>query len=368
MSVPFVDLKSGYQTHRQEIDSAIRSVVENTDFILGKAVAAFEEEFAAFCGTKFAVGVGSGLEAITLGLRACGIEPGDEIICPGHTFIATMLGVTALGATPVLIDIEPDSYNLDPTKIEAALSSRTKGIMPVHLYGQATEMEAVMSIAARHGIEVFEDASQAHGAKYGEQRVGSFGRFAAFSLYPAKNLGAYGDGGIVVTDDATLASKVKMLGNYGSPAKYQHDIMGGNSRLDTLHAAILQVKLKYLDESNARRKRAAAWYREALKNLDWLALPQEMPGRDHVYHLFVVSCSRRDALRDHLLAQGIGTVIHYPVPVHKQKCYSQGGLRISGKLTVSEKVADHILSLPMFPEITRAQVEEVAQAVRSFKP
>ena len=367
MNVPFVDLKQGYQSHRQEIDAAIQGVVENTDFILGKSVASFEEEFAAYCGVKFGVGVGSGLEAIKLGLAACGIGAGDEIICPGHTFIATMLGVTAVGATPVLVDVERDSFNIDPEKVETAITPRTKGIMPVHLYGQPAEMGAVSDIAVRHGIEIYEDASQAHGAKYGAQRVGSFGKFAAFSLYPAKNLGAYGDGGILVTNDESLANRVKAMRNYGSTVKYQHDEMGENSRLDTLHAALLRVKLKHLDEANKGRKRAAAWYREALKGVNWLELPHEMPGRDHVYHLFVVRSDKRDALRDHLQAQGVGTVIHYPIPVHQQPCYAKGGLRIAGKLKVSEEVAGRILSLPMFPELSREQVEAVARAVRSFK-
>ncbi len=367
MSVPFVDLKKGYQAHREEIDAAIRSVVENTDFILGKSVAAFEEEFAAYCGAEFAVGVGSGLEAIKLGLRAMGIGPGDEVICPGHTFIATMLGVTGVGATPVLVDVERGSFNIDPSKIEAAITPKTKAIFPVHLYGQTAEMSAVLKIAARHGLEVVEDASQAHGAKYGEQRVGTFGKFAAFSLYPAKNLGAYGDGGILVTDDAAIAAKVRAVRNYGSAVKYHHEEMGENSRLDTLHAAILRVKLKYLDEGNVGRRRAADWYREALADVKWLELPQVKAGRDHVYHLFVVRCDKRDALRDYLVAQNVGTVIHYPVPVHKQPCYARGGLRISGDLTVTEEVADRILSLPMFPEITRGQIDSVAQAVRSFK-
>lgn len=367
MNIPFVDLKKNYEAHRQEIDAAVQSVLTNADFILGKSVGLFEEEFAAYCGTNHAVGVGSGLEAIKLGLRACGIGPGDEVICPGHTFIATMLAVSGVGATPVLVDVQASSFNIDPNQIEAAITPRTKAIMPVHLYGQPADMDQILEIARKDNLLVIEDASQAHGAKHGNKRVGSFGAFSAFSLYPSKNLGAYGDGGILTTDDETLAKRVKSMRNYGCTVKYCHDELGENSRLDTLHAAPLRVKLKYLDKANAQRQQVADWYRESLAGVKGLELPQVLPGRNHVYHLFVIQSDDRDKLQQHLQSHGISTVIHYPILPHKQACYATGGLKVVGDLAVSAKIAARVLSLPMFPEMTRDQVDAVAEGIRTMR-
>ncbi|HUB68166.1 MAG TPA: DegT/DnrJ/EryC1/StrS family aminotransferase [Candidatus Methylacidiphilales bacterium] len=365
MKVPFVDLKAAYYSQKEEIDQAVAGVLERTDFILGESVAAFEKEFAAFCEAPRAVGVGSGLEAIKLGLRACGIGPGDEVICPAHTFIATLFGISGVGARPRLVDADDESCNINPELIEAAITPRTKAILPVHLYGRPAEMEKIMEIARRHGLLVGEDAAQAHGARYRGRRVGGFGRFAAFSLYPAKNLGAYGDGGLLVTGDAALADKVSALRNYGSAAKYHHIEMGENSRLDTLQAVICRVKLKRLDETNRLRQLAADLYREKLSDIEGLCLPAQPKNSDHVYHLFVVRTARRDKLVAHLQKNDIGCVVHYPIPCHLQPCYKDLGYA-EGDFPVTERICREVLSLPLYPEISKPQVEAVAGVVRDF--
>jgi dTDP-4-amino-4,6-dideoxygalactose transaminase len=365
MKVPFLDLTAAYQSQKAEIDQAVARVLERTDFILGESVAAFEREFAAYCEAPLAVGLASGLDAIKLGLRACGIGPGDEVICPAHTFIATLFGISAVGAVPKLVEVDDDSCNINPDLIEAAITPRTKAIIAVHLYGRPAEMDRIKEIAQRHQLLVLEDAAQAHGARYQGQRVGSFGRFAAFSLYPAKNLGAFGDGGVLVTGDAALAEKVSALRNYGCTVKYHHTEMGENSRLDTLHAAILRVKLKRLDETNHLRRLAADRYREKLSGIEGLRLPAHPQGADHVYHLFVVRTARRDALVAHLQKNGIGCVVHYPVPCHLQPCYKGLGY-VEGDFPVTERICREALSLPLYPEISKQQIDAVVDVVRNF--
>jgi dTDP-3-amino-3,4,6-trideoxy-alpha-D-glucose transaminase len=365
MKVPFLDLKAAYHSQKAEIDAAIARVLEQTDFILGDSVAAFEREFAAYCETPSAVGLGSGLDAIKLGLRACGIGPGDEVICPAHTFIATLFGISAVDATPRLVEVEDESCNIDPSLIEAAITPRTKAIMPVHLYGRPADMQRIQKIAQQHNLLVLEDAAQAHGARYRGQRVGSFGKFAAFSLYPAKNLGVFGDGGILVTRDAELAKKVSALRNYGCTVKYHHTEMGENSRLDTLHAAICRVKLKQLDETNRLRQLVADRYREKLSGIDGLRLPAPPQNSDHVYHLFVVRTPRRDALFEHLTKNDIGCVIHYPIPCHLQPCYQNLGYT-QGDFPITESICREALSLPLFPEMSKQQIDVVVQVVRNF--
>jgi dTDP-4-amino-4,6-dideoxygalactose transaminase len=365
MKVPFLDLTAAYHSQKEEIDQALARVLERSDFILGESVAAFEKEFAAYCEAPRAVGLGSGLEAIKLGLRACGIGPGDEVICPAHTFIATLFGISGVGARPRLVEVDDDSCNLNPDLIEAAITPRTKAILPVHLYGRPAEMDKILEIARRHDLLVCEDAAQAHGARHRGRRVGSFGRFAAFSLYPAKNLGAFGDGGLLVTGDAALADKVCALRNYGSTVKYHHVEMGENSRLDTLHAAICRVKLKRLDETNQLRRLAADRYREKLSGIEGLRLPTHPKNGDHVYHLFVVRTGRRDALVAHLQKNDIGCVIHYPVPCHLQPCYQALGYG-EGDFPVTERICREVLSLPLYPEISEQQIDAVVDVVREF--
>jgi dTDP-3-amino-3,4,6-trideoxy-alpha-D-glucose transaminase len=365
MKVPFLDLKAAYQSQKAEIDQAIAGVLERTDFILGESVAAFETEFAAYCEAPHAVGLGSGLEAIKLGLRACGIGPGDEVICPAHTFIATLFGISGVGALPKLVEVDDDSCNINPDLIEAAITPRTKAIIVVHLYGRPAEMDRVHEIAQRHHLLVFEDAAQAHGARYHGKRVGSFGKFAAFSLYPAKNLGAFGDGGVLVTGDTDLAKKVSAYRNYGCTIKYHHTEMGENSRLDTLHAAICRVKLKQLDETNRLRQLVADQYREKLSGIEGLQLPAPPDGADHVYHLFVVRTARRDALVAHLQKNDIGCVVHYPVPCHLQPCYKNLGY-VEGDFPVTERICREVLSLPLYPEISKQQIDAVVDVVRNF--
>ncbi len=365
MKVPFLDLTAAYHSQKEEIDQALARVLERADFILGEAVPAFEKEFAAYCEAPWAVGLGSGLDAIKLGLRACGIGPGDEVICPAHTFIATLFGISAVGAVPKLVDVDDDSCNINPSLIEAAITPRTRAIMPVHLYGRPAEMDKIAEIARRHNLMVFEDAAQAHGARFQGKRVGSFGRFAAFSLYPAKNLGVFGDGGVLVTGEAELAEKVSAYRNYGCTVKYHHTEMGENSRLDTLHAAICRVKLKRLDETNRLRQAVAERYRKNLAGIEGLRLPAHPAGTDHVYHLFVVRTARRDALVEHLKKHEIGCVVHYPIPCHLQPCYQNLGYG-EGDFPVTERICREVLSLPLYPEITAEQIDAVSNVVRDF--
>jgi dTDP-4-amino-4,6-dideoxygalactose transaminase len=363
--IPFVDLQTQYRALKPEIDAAVTRVLTDGNFILGRQVEEFEQAFAEFVGCQYGVGVGSGLDALRVALAALGIGPGDEVILPANTYIATALAVSAVGARPVLVDCDPHTYNLDTEQIEAAITPRSKALMPVHLTGQAADMDAVMAVAEKHGLLVIEDAAQAHGTLYKGRPCGSFGAAAGFSFYPGKNLGAYGDGGIVTSNDAQLAEKMRRLRNYGQSRKYYHDEQGLNTRLDTAQAAVLQVKLKYLPEWNAARARNAALYREALAGVGDLRFQQQSPDSTHIYHLFIVETRHRDALAAHLTAADIQNGIHYPIPVHLQQAYQNLGYR-AGAFPHSERLAGCMLSLPMFPELSEAQIERIANEIKSF--
>lgn len=361
MPIPFLDLKTQLASIRPEIDTAIARVLDSAHFILGDEVDAFETEFAAFCGTRACVGVDTGISALELTLRAAGIGPGDEVITVAHTFIATVSAISFSGATPVLVEVDPTTYLMDPRRVEAAITPRTRAVVPVHLYGQTVDMDPLMDIARRHRLFVLEDACQAHGARYKGRRAGGLGHAAAFSFYPGKNLGAAGDAGAVTTDDPDLAGRIRMLRNYGQSAKYHHDMLAFNRRLDSLQAAILRVKLRHLDDWNAGRRRAAAAYAERLAGLS-LALPVVAPDNEPVWHLYVVRAADRDALRRHLDEAGVDTGLHYPVSIHRQPAYPEfAGLRFP----ISEGIADQCLSLPLFAELTDNQIDQVARAVRS---
>jgi len=365
MSIPLVDLKAQYQSIKSEIDAAIKRVVESGRFILGEEVEAFEKEFAAFCGAKYAVGVDSGTAALHLSLILCGIGPGDEVITTPHTFTSTAEVVALLGARPVFVDIDPTTYNIDPNLIERAITPRTKAIIPVHLYGRPAEMDPILEIAEKHNLVVIEDAAQAHGAEYKGKRAGSLGKLACFSFYPAKNLGAYGDAGAIVTDDPELAEKGRMLRNHGRRAKYEYQLLGYAYRLDAIQAAILRAKLAHLEEWTEKRRRNAALYNELLADTH-LALPQEDEHIRAVYHLYVVRTPYRDRLRDFLRERGIETGIHYPIPLHLQPAFQYLGYK-KGDFPHTERCSKEILSLPMYPELTRAQIEIVADAIKEFE-
>ena len=355
--------KAQYLAYKTEIDAAIERVLDRGRYILGEEVTSFEAEFAAYIGVSHAVGVGSGTEALHVALAACEIGPGDEVITVAHTAVATVAAIELVGATPVLIDIDPDSFTLDPEQLEAAITSRTRAVIPVHIYGQPAEVDRVVEIARKHDLYVIEDCAQAHGATYRGQRVGSFGHIAIFSFYPTKNLGAIGDGGMVVTNDAGLAESARLLHEYGWAERYVSHTQGWNSRLDELQAAILRVKLRYLDQDNQKRARIADQYHEGLDGCD-LKLPTVRENSAHVFHLYVVRSAKRDELQAFLKARDIGTLVHYPVPVHLQPAY-QG--RINGRpLPETERAAREILSLPMYPELNDADVQHVIKSIRSF--
>jgi dTDP-4-amino-4,6-dideoxygalactose transaminase len=362
--VPFVDLGAQYLSIAREIEQATGNVLRKTDFILGREVQRFEEEFAAFCGAKYAVGVDSGTSAIELALRAHEIGNGDEVITTANSFIATALAISHTGATPVLVDVDSRTYTIDVAEVERAITLRTKAIIPVHLYGQPASMDRVRQIAERHRLIVIEDACQAHGARYNQRRVGSRSHAAAFSFYPGKNLGAYGDGGMVVTDDRQIAERIAMLRNYGQREKYHHLFRGYNRRLDTLQAAVLRVKLKYLDAWNEARRRNATLYSKLLQGSGAL-LPCEAEGATSVWHLYVIRLPQRDALRDYLAKCGITSAIHYPIPIHLQPAYQDLGYK-KGDFPVTEACAETILSLPMYAELTQTQIDLVAREVHKF--
>ncbi len=365
MRVPFLDLKAPYGELGAELDAAHRRVMESGWFVLGEELAAFEAEFAAYCGARHCVGVGNGLDALHLILRAAGVGRGDEVIVPSNTYIATWLAVTYAGATPVPVEPDPLTFNLDPERVEEAVTPRTRAVMPVHLYGQAADVDAIKEVAARRGLRVFEDAAQAQGALYRGRRAGALCDAAGLSFYPGKNLGALGDAGAVVTDDDRLAEEVRRLRNYGSPVKYQHDVQGVNSRLDELQAAFLRAKLPRLDEWNARRARVAEYYLQALEGVPDLRLPSVADYAAPVWHLFVVRHPRRDALQKHLHEAGVGTLIHYPLPPHLQKAYAGMG-HGPGSFPIAEEMAREVLSLPMGPHLSEEEVEHVVSAVSSF--
>ena len=389
--IPILDLKPQYESIKDEINAAIAGVLESAQFVLGPAVRALEQQVAAYCGCKYGVGVASGTDALRLTLTALGIGPGHEVITTPFTFIATANTISHCGARPVFVDIDPRTYNIDPVAIEAAITGRAKAILPVHLYGQPADMDPIMELAEAHGLYVVEDAAQAVGAHYKGRRVGSIGHAACLSFYPTKNLGAYGDGGMVVTNDATLAEKIDVLRRQGGKKKYHAEVLGFNSRLDSLQAAILGVKLKYLDDWSAARRRVAQRYNELLTDLP-VTMPYESPDAYHVYHQYTIRAPQRDALAAYLKERGIGTMIYYPVPLHLQGLYaslgygegspstspwSSGtcpGRQVQGPRTegsgrclpASEAASREVLSLPMYPELTEAHQQEVARAIREF--
>lgn len=363
-NVPFVDLQSDYRELKPEIDLAIHSVLDTSAYILGKAVSAFEADFAEFCRVDHAVGVNSGYSAIEVALRANGIGPGDEVITQANTFIATILPILNVGARPVLVDIDPDNYNLDPDQVAAAVTPVTRAIVAVHLYGHPTDMDPILDIAQQHNLLVIEDAAQAHGATYRGRRTGGLGHAAAFSFYPTKNLGAFGDGGAVTTNDPAVAEKIRVMRDVGQPVKYMHDVHGFNFRLDSIQAAVLGVKLTRLDAWNANRRRLAQRYNELLAGLPVIT-PAAAPWAEHVYHVYVIRVSRRDALQQHLSENGVGTAMHYPIPNHLQKSLKHLGYS-QGDFPLTERYAGEILSLPMFPAMTEAQQDRVVEAIRRF--
>jgi len=359
MQVPFLDLGRLHQSIREPLDAAYRRVMDSGWFIMGPELEAFEAEYARYCEVKHCIGVGNGLEALHLLLRAYGIGPGDEVIVPSNTFIATWLAVSKCGATPVPVEPSTVTHNVDPALIDKAITSRTRVIMPVHLYGQPADMDPINAIAARHGLIVIEDAAQAQGARYKGRRVCSLGHAAATSFYPGKNLGALGDGGAILTNDDAIADEVRQLRNYGSKVKYQHEVAGYNSRLDEMQAAFLRAKLNFLDPWNARRREVADQYSRLLTGSD-VGLPSVPEYADPVWHLYVVRSKVRDALKAHLEQQGISTVIHYPTPPHRQGCYSKLGI---GGLHVSDMLANEVLSLPTSPMMTKEEVQYVVDSI-----
>lgn len=363
--VPFLDLRATYLEIKDEMDAAYQRVMNSGWYILGDEVTAFEREFADYCGTKHCVGVANGLEALQLILRSYGIGANDEVIVPANTYIATWLAVSNAGATLVPVEPDPRTYNLDPRRVEAAITRKTKAILPVHLYGQPADMEPINDIARRHGLKVIEDAAQAHGARYRGRRVGSLGDAAGWSFYPTKNLGAYGDAGAVTTDDDQLADHVRLLRNYGSKSKNYNEEKGINSRLDEFQAALLRVRLRHLDEWNARRARIAAMYLEGLRETG-LMLPGVCDGADPVWHLFVVRSNRRDELQAYLKGHGVNTLVHYPVPPHLQEAYPELTLRTE-PLPITEAIHREVLSLPMGPHLSNSDAEQVVDGVRSFR-
>lgn len=366
MTIPFVDLQAQYRAIKSEIDEAVQRVLDTSAFILGREVEEFERAFAEYVGARFCVGLSNGTAAIQLAVMACGIGPGDEVIVPANTFFATAEAVSTAGARPVFVDCDPVSCNINVGKIEAAINERTRAIIPVHLYGQSADLDPIFDIAERRGLSVIEDAAQAHGARYKGRRVGALGRAGCFSFYPGKNLGAYGEGGAVVTDDAEVARRVRLLRDHGSEQKYRHEIVGYNFRLEGLQGAVLGVKLKHLDGWNALRRAHASRYAELLGEVESggaLTLPREMPYAEHVYHLYVVRADERDALQHALHEAGVQTGIHYPVPVHLQPAYAAHGHR-AGDFPEAERQARTVLSLPMFPELSGEQLERVAETIR----
>ena len=365
MKIPFLDLQVASAQVADEVSSRWKTIVEQSDFVLGGEVDRFEQEFAEYCACGHAVGVASGLDALKLILRAMDIGPGDEVVTAANSFIATALAISSVGAVPVLVDMDDRDFLIDVRALEKAITPRTKAIMPVHLYGQSADMDSIVEIARKHGLKVIEDACQAHGALYNGRRCGSIGDAAAFSFYPGKNLGAFGDGGAATTNDAALAERIRMLRNYGSPKRYHHDELGENSRLDTVQAAVLSVKLQYLEGWNAARRRIATRYAEGLKNVAEVRLPATNETTEHVHHLYVIRTARRDALMQHLQERGIGCIIHYPIPIHLQKAYASRGWK-PGDFPVAEKAANEILSLPLFPTMTDEQVDYVVEAVSEF--
>jgi len=362
MNVPFLDLKTPYLQLKSEIDAAMQAVCERTAFASGPFVAEFEESFAAYCDSEYAVGVGSSTEALWLTFLALGIGPGDEVITVPNTFIATAEAISFCGAKPVFVDVDEQTYAMDPGKLRHAISERTRAIVPVQLFGQTADMDAINDIALEHGLPVIEDACQAHGAEYKGRKAGSLGLAGCFSFYPGKNLGAYGEAGAVTTSDAELAARIRQLRDHGQSEKYIHAVVGWNGRMDGIQGAILSVKLRHLDEGNAARRQNAALYHSLLREVEGVTVPAEAEHCKHIYHVYAVRTARRDALREELTGKGIGCGMHYPVPVHLQAAYADLGLG-AGSYPVAERCASEYLSLPMFPELSEEQIRYTAQAV-----
>jgi dTDP-4-amino-4,6-dideoxygalactose transaminase len=363
--IPFGDLRLQYQAIKVELDRAIQSVLDEGWFILGKGVSALEREFAGYCGAAFAVGVANGTDALQLALMACDVGPEDEVVTTPLSATFTALAISATGATPRFVDIDPETYNIDPQRLAEAVGPRTKAIIPVHLYGQPADMDPILAIARQHDLQVIEDAAQAHGAEYKGRKAGTLGDVACFSFYPSKNLGAFGDAGMVVTDNKVISERVRMLRNGGQRGRYEHLLLGRNSRLDELQAAILRVKLTHLDEWNARRRHLAALY-TALLGDSVVDPPLEIPDVKHVYHLYVIRCTDRDALQEHLAEQGVGTAVHYPTPIHLQGAYRWLNIE-PGSFPEAEQAAEQILSLPIYPELTDTKVRQVAAHIRDWR-
>ncbi len=362
MSVPFLDLKAGYTELQPELDAAIKRVLDSGWYILGEEVDFFENEYAAYCEAQHCVGVANGLDALHLALLALGVEAGDEVIVPSNTYIATWLAVSQCGATPVPVEPDTATYNIDPARIEAAITSRTKVILPVHLYGQPADMDPILAIARKHGLKVLEDGAQAHGARYKGKRIGAHGDVVAWSFYPGKNLGAFGDGGAITTNDTEIAERIRVLRNYGSRVKYVNEVKGFNSRLDPLQAAALRVKLTKLDEWNNRRTDIAHRYQTQLAGTG-MTLPFVPEWTEPAWHLYVVQSPQRDALQQKLGKASIGTLIHYPIPPHLQQAYASAGY-VKDRFPIAEQMAKHLLSLPMGPHFT---LEQQTAVISQFK-
>jgi len=363
MEIKFVDLGRQYHSIKKEMDPAIQDVLDRTCFILGEKVERFEKEFAGFCNAKHCIGVDSGTSALQLALEACGIGPGHEVITVTNTFIATAFAISAVGAKPVFVRVDRDTYNMDPESIEKAITKRTRAILPVHLYGQPCDMDPIMETARKRGLKVIEDACQAHGAEYKGRKAGSIGDAAAFSFYPGKNLGAYGDGGAVVTNDTAANEKVRMLRDYGQKEKYKHIIRGYNRRLDALQAAVLSVKLRHLDDWNGMRRANASLYNKLLP--DSVSKPAEATSyAKHVYHIYAIRSKERDKLIKTLASKGISSGIHYPIPIHLQRAYADLKYK-KGDFPAEEEMADEMVSLPMFPELKKEEIEFIADAIGS---
>ncbi|NIR48957.1 DegT/DnrJ/EryC1/StrS family aminotransferase [candidate division KSB1 bacterium] len=365
MRIPQADLKAQYETIKEEVNQAILSVVESTQFVRGQAVREFEDAFAHYCDAGHAVGVGNGTDALMLALRALGVGQDDEVITVPFTFTATTEAIHWVGAKIVFVDIQPDTFTMNVEQLEDRITEKTRAIIPVHLYGHPVDMEPVLNIAKKYDLKVLEDGAQAHGALYKDKRVGSFGHATGFSFYPGKNLGAYGDGGAVTTNDPKVAENVKKLGDHGSLKKYENNELGFNSRLDSVQAAVLRVKLKSLDDWNIRRRQIADFYNQALKDIDEVTTPTAATWAEPVYHLYVIQVENRNELKKYLNESGIGAAIHYPTPVHLLKAYEFLGLP-EGSYPVSERAAERVLSLPNYPEMSESMTEFVADKVREF--
>jgi len=365
MKIPLLDLKIQYKSIKKEIDKEISEVFKNCEFILGKNVKSFEKEFAKYCGVKYAVAVGNGTDALYLALRACGIKKGDEVITSPFTFIATAEAITLNGAKPVFVDIKDDTFNINPDLIEGAITSKTKAIIPVHLFGQPANMDSIMRIAKKHKLIVIEDAAQAHGAKYNGKKAGSMGDAGIFSFFPAKNLGAYGDAGIIVTNNKNIFEKSEMLRDHGRKEKYVHLIEGINSRLDEIQAAVLRIKLRHLNNWNALRRKNARIYDGLLKDIKGITTPKNFKNTEPIYYFYVIRSHKRDILKEFLKKSGIDTGIHYPIPLHLQPAYKYLGYK-KGDFPNAEKVSKEILSLPIYPELTVKQIRFIAKSIKNF--